>query len=517
MKVKVLKHFLKGYSPLKSKFLINGFTFGFRIPYAGARKFRDCKNLLSARKQPLILKQKIIEEIKAKRVVGPFNEPPLKNLQVSPLGLVPKKELGEYRVIHHLSYPEGSSINDGISQTDKTVHYQNIDSAVKLIKYYGKGALLAKTDIEAAFRLVPVHPDSHDLMGFKVQDSYFYDKTLAMGLSISCQLFEVVSQALHWILKQKFKATSIVHILDDFLFVGPPNSLICNQTLESFLFLCNAVGVPIKQSKTVNPCTCLTFLGIELDARLMEARLPQEKLDKIKSVLQKYISRQKLKLQEIQSLVGLLNFACSVVVPGRCFLRRLIVLTRGLKKPHHRVRLNQSAKEDMRMWLVFIEQFNGKSLFLSDTWATSEILRFYTDASQLGFSAIFNRRWFYGTWPVGFENYHITIKELFPIVLAVETWGHLLQNQCIEFYTDNEAVSKIINRQTSKDATLMKLLRQLVLRTLKYNILFRSRHIFGRLNNSADALSRLQIKRFKRLAPDLNEETDPINVVALDL
>ena len=51
----------------------------------------------------------------------------------------------------------------------------------------------------------------------------------------------------------------------------------------------------------------------------MEVRLPADKLAKIRLLLNSYLSRSKLSLVEIQSLVGLLNFACSVVVPGRCF------------------------------------------------------------------------------------------------------------------------------------------------------------------------------------------------------
>ena len=81
----------------------------------------------------------------------------------------------------------------------------------------------------------------------------------------------------------------------------------------------------------------------------MEARLPADKLAKIRLLLNNYLSRSKLSLVKIQSLVGLLNFACSVVVPGRCFLRRLIEITRGLRKPHHRERVTTSAKADMQM------------------------------------------------------------------------------------------------------------------------------------------------------------------------
>lgn len=57
---------------MKLKYLVEGFAFGFRIPFRGSRQFRDCKNLLSARKEPEILKTKIIKELEAGRVVGPF-------------------------------------------------------------------------------------------------------------------------------------------------------------------------------------------------------------------------------------------------------------------------------------------------------------------------------------------------------------------------------------------------------------------------------------------------------------
>lgn len=92
----------------------------------------------------------------------------------------------------------------------------------------------------------------------------------------------------------------------------------------------------------------LTFLGLELDTNDMEIRLPMEKLQKIR-VKNFYCTNKgkKITLQELQSLIGLLNFACAVVQQGRTFLRRLIDLSKGLRKPHHRCRLNREAKADL--------------------------------------------------------------------------------------------------------------------------------------------------------------------------
>lgn len=60
-------------------------------------------------------------------------------------------------------------------QDFKIMQYQNIDYAVVHIKRHGPGALLAKTDIESAFRLAPIHPNGYDRMGFKTDKFYFYD------------------------------------------------------------------------------------------------------------------------------------------------------------------------------------------------------------------------------------------------------------------------------------------------------------------------------------------------------
>lgn len=134
---------------------------------------------------------------------------------------------------------------------------------------------------------------------------------------------------------------NILHLLDDFLIVAPTESL-CQKQLQIFIDLCNYLGVPIAQEKMFGPSQVLSFAGIELDTCLMEARLPQDKINKCLGVLSSFLRRKKVTLKEIQTLIGLLNFACSVIVPGRAFLRYLIDLTMGICAQHHSIRLTQS-------------------------------------------------------------------------------------------------------------------------------------------------------------------------------
>ena len=66
------------------------------------------------------------------------------------------------------------------------------------------------------------------------------------------------------------------------------------------------------------------FAGIELDSLNREAKLPLEKVDTILSAIRNLLPRKRVQLKELQSLVGLFNFACSIKTPCKAFIPRLI-------------------------------------------------------------------------------------------------------------------------------------------------------------------------------------------------
>ena len=284
---------------------------------------------MSATTNPKAVDEKLAKEIQLGRIVGPFDGQPFPVFHVSPLGLIPKKVPGEFRLIHHLSFPEGKSINSHIPQIASSVHYANIDDAIRLIRRTGRGCALAKTDIKNAFRLIPVSPSDYNLLGICWRDRFYVDRNLAMGLSSSCKIFECFSSGLEWIAHFRLHIPGILHLLDDFLSVSKSLAS-CANDLQVFLKTCDELGVPMAPEKTVGPSFVLSFAGIELDTQNMEARLPSDKLTKCRASIQHFLRRKKITLRELQSLIGLLNFTCSVIVPGRTFLRRLMDVYRFL-------------------------------------------------------------------------------------------------------------------------------------------------------------------------------------------
>ena len=66
---------------------------------------------------------------------------------------------------------------------------------------------------------------------------------------------------------------------------------------------------------------------------------------------------------EVMSLAGSLNFACSVVCPGRPFVRRLYDLAMTAQHKYQHLKVSKALREDLRLWQSFLTDFNGKALF----------------------------------------------------------------------------------------------------------------------------------------------------------
>ena len=92
--------------------------------------------------------------------------------RISPLDVIPKKTPGEFRLIYHLSYPRGSSVNDGIAPDHTSVSYATIADAIRHIKAAGHGCFLAKTDVKNAFRIIPIRPLDYSLLGMRWRNLY---------------------------------------------------------------------------------------------------------------------------------------------------------------------------------------------------------------------------------------------------------------------------------------------------------------------------------------------------------
>lgn len=484
-------------------FLVKGFSQGFDIMFAGPVVSTNPKNLKSARDHKEAVSRAILTEVARGHTAGPFSAPPFPVTHCSPLGAV-AKDSGEVRLILDLSQPTGASINEGIIEEYCTVKYTSFDSAVALVQKAGQGAKMSKIDIKHAFRLCPVRKEDWPLLCYAWLDRFFVDLVLPFGSRSSPGIFNNFADALAWILATEGGIAALIHYLDDYFMCSEDSDLL-DQWMQAFIAIFAWLGVPISHEKTVHPCTCLIFLGIEIDSVAQCIRLPKDKFDALMLSLNRWASKKKCTKKDLLSLIGSLSFAAKVVKPGRIFLRRLIDLSKTVTQLHYHIDLNKEARLDIAWWLDFLPFWNGISMF-QEEFTSSDSLEFFTDASDMGFGGVLGNHWFSQSWPAQFSSFHINVREAFALYAALSIWVSPLTNKQIIFFCDNASVVDVWSKGSSKDPDLMRILRPFFIMCASHNINFLVRHIPGKSNVNADLLSRLQVTRFLELNPNADAE-----------
>ena len=384
------------------------------------------------------------------------------------------------------------------------MRYPDFEQAIRLCIQAGPKCSLSKSDMSSAFRHVPLRKDQWYLMVMKVKHPvtkkiyYFVDKCLPFGSSISCAIFQEVSNAIAFIVT--FKSGKVnINYLDDFLFVAMMK-VQCDEQMAIFLWVCQMIDFPVALEKTSWGCTILIFLGLLLDTEKQIVCIPIEKTNKTLNLIEFFLNKRnkKVTVLDFQKLCGSLNFLCRCITPGRAFLRRLYLKTDKLKQ-HHHVRVTAENRLDLLTWKFFLENSTVYCRkFIMPQILNADILDMYSDASRnfmLGFGAYCGSEWSWGQWDTEFCSVvqpSIEYLELYAVTVAVLNWLKLFENRKIVLFCDNEAVVNMINNTSSTCRNCMVLIRIIMLESLVRNTHVFAKYISSRANSKANALSRLQ-------------------------
>ena len=227
------------------QYICQGLREGFRVGFHWDAPLASAtRNMHSTSLRPAVISEYIGSELAKGRMLGPFPPSWKRHLHINRFGLIPKgHNTGKYRLITDLSHPRGSSVNDGIDPALTSLTYITVDSVMQVVRQLGKGSLLAKMDIESAYRLVPVHPQDRILQAVEWDGQIYVDPMLPFGLRSAPKIFTAVADALNWCL-QRAGIRFVSHYLDDFIVVAPPRSEECQRAVEALDSVCAKLGVP---------------------------------------------------------------------------------------------------------------------------------------------------------------------------------------------------------------------------------------------------------------------------------
>ena len=185
-------------------------------------------------------------------------------------------------------------------------------------------------DIESAYRHVSIHPANRPLLAIQWKNGIYADTMLPFKLHSAPVIFTSIANGLQWIARQK-GVELIERNLGDFILMGGLHDGSCQQGLDTLTSTCANLGAPLVKHKQEDPCTQLTFLGIEIDTAHGILCLPTDKLERLTGMLLKWGDRKVCTRRELESLVGSLNHACKVVKPGRLDASEAVGVGRGVE------------------------------------------------------------------------------------------------------------------------------------------------------------------------------------------
>lgn len=503
--------------------LTYGFPLGVREDIPLPTTPRMSSNLLSARPElpshdynvSLKLLESLQKEVLEERTAGPFLTIPLPNLQISPIGVVPKKN-NKLRSIHHLSWPRNPrgdghdhiSVNDRLEEA--VCRYLRFSTVIKRIGELGRDYLLAKFDIKDAFRLLRVIPENHFLLGIMFHGLIFYERCLPFGVHPGPALFESLSTAVEAICHVK-GIENLCHFADDFLNVSSPEK--AEEEYQVSLKIFALLGVPLATEKLAPPSPTIEFLGIMIDIPNQIISIPNDKMGRYREQVLLAQAAPSLTVKSLQSLLGGLRYCCQCIQHGPLYLHYLQqCLTDALREgegwKNFKVTLTFQAKGELRWWKQFMSEWNGVNIIPPSLnhFPLSSRRYLLTDACLVGMGGWLRRpshpsydhpQYTLHAWTDEEQRLAVRVKrasmpflELLAVVLSVYVWREELASSALDLQSDCQAVVDAINKGYSPKLRTHQLLLTLFFISNKYKIFISCSHIAGRNNVEADALSR---------------------------
>ena len=389
----------------------------------------------------------LTEELKFKAILGPFHNKPIP-LHVSPLMVRDKQNSSAKRTIMDLSWPHGASVNDGVLkdsylQTTYELRYPSIDLITDSLRKLGPSAKIYKVDISRAFRQIKVDPADIDLLGIKLDQKYYIDRSIPFGFHHGSQIFQRCTDAIRHIMASHGFHTFFNYI-DDLIYIGLPSEI--QNSFHFLTTLLQQLGLDISTKKLVPPATSVVCLGILIDSVNKTLSIPPDKLSQINAMCKDWNDKTYCSKKDLQSLLGSLLYTTKCVKSARYFLNRMLQVLRN-NHTNSKILLTAEFKKDLHWFNSFLVHYNGVT-FYNNKYCHFEV---HLDASLTGLGGAFKNMVYALPLPVKHGNYTIVHLEILNVVVALKIWASHWANHRIKIYCDNMAVVEVLQAGKARD------------------------------------------------------------------
>nr|XP_061802709.1 uncharacterized protein LOC133593969 [Nerophis lumbriciformis] len=396
--------------------------------------------------------------------------------------LVPKKT-GGFRPVLDLR---------GLNRYLKVLPFRMLTVA-DVLRVVARGEWFTSVDLKDAYFHVPVAPRHRRFLRFAYRGRHWQFRVLPFGLSLSPRVFTRVVRA--GLAPLQSVGMKILPYLDDWLLCAPSRAQAYGDTAVLLAHV-DRLGIRVNLGKScLVPSQQATFLGVSLDSVAMLARPSSRRVEAALRLLSHFPVGQVRPYLTFLRLLGVLTSLTAVVPLGLLFLRPLQRWLNGfrLDARRHRRRL---LRVSGRCAVALAPWRNGAFLLEGVPLGVAPVRRevVTTDASRLGWGAVWQRRAARGSWSLRDHAVHINVLELRALHLALRHFYPFLRGRHVLVRSDNAAAVYHINHQGgTRSAHLLEASRRLLVWAAPRLASLRAAYLPGQLNRLADSLSRRRL------------------------
>ena len=193
------------------------------------------------------------------------------------------------------------------------------------------------------------------------------------------------------------------------------------------------------QKSSFIPCKCLKYLGFCIDAEQMITCLPESKKTKIKAFCHSLMQCDSPTIREVAKVIGSIVSTFPAVKFGPLYYRGLESDKSSAGNFDAVMHLSLQSKNELSWWIHNIDKSQNDISF-----SNPDIL-LTTDASGVGWGAVFNGRKTHGFWSEKEGQFSINALELKAVLFGLMSLIH--RRDChIKVLTDNMTAVFSINK-----------------------------------------------------------------------
>jgi hypothetical protein len=222
------------------------------------------------------------------------------------------------RPVLNVSEPSGISFNDNVDKLQvERVIMDNAKTFSFTLLEAGKNARIDKTDVKNAFKNIPAKIEDLNLQGFMLNDRFFIELRMIFGACTALANYDILGNTVEKlaVAESRIPRRFVRRAVDDQPTATPAGSQWGERFTNAYKRICRELNIELAEDcenceKAFTNKTCGKVLGVWFRSTDLTWKLPEEKAEQYLQKIAAVANSKKVTLDDMQSLMGRMNFLC---------------------------------------------------------------------------------------------------------------------------------------------------------------------------------------------------------------